>query len=281
VLRPLYELIKFKLSLAVTVSAALGWYLAPGSQSQSILMMLAGVFLLSGASAALNQVQESKYDARMRRTFGRPIPRGAIHPLAAMAISAVMALFGAALLWRYGWLPMALGLANILLYNALYTPLKRISSFAVIPGGLVGAVPPMIGWTASGADLSEPTIWYIATLMFLWQLPHFWLLTIRYGHEYEAAGFKTLRTYMTDVQIKRMVFFWMTITAVYLLSFPLFGIRMPAWLSILLICASVVFIFVYYILLFRRIDPRHEKWLFILSNVFLIVVMGLMIASSI
>lgn len=277
---PVLKLIKYKLSLAVTLSAAAGYYLFPGHNRENILILIGGVFCLAGGSAALNQVQEWKRDALMSRTQSRPIPKGKIRPADALMISLAFILGGSLILSETGIVPVLLGLLTVLLYNGIYTTLKPHSSFAVLPGGLVGAIPPMIGWTAAGGSVAHPNIIFVATLMFLWQMPHFWLLIIRYGKEYEAAGFSTLKRKLDDSQIKRLVFWWMAISLVFLLMAPLFGIDLQAWLFITLAVMNIVFIGFFYLILFRTTSEKMLRLVFILTNVFLtLVLLGLILNS--
>ena len=274
------KLIKYKLSLAVTLSAAAGYYLFSHGNEPGILLLVAGVFCLSGGSAALNQVQEWRRDQLMSRTHDRPIPAGQLKPALSLAISVGFIGMGFVVLLQAGLVPALLGLFNVLLYNGLYTPLKPRTSFAVLPGGIVGAVPPMIGWTAAGGSPGHPVIVFVCTLMFLWQMPHFWLLTIRYWKEYEAAGFRTLKRRLDDGQIRRLVFFWMALSLIFLLTAPLFGIGLKLWMFLTLAAMNVVFIGFFYLILFRRSSERMLRLVFILTNVFLAVVLIALILSS-
>jgi protoheme IX farnesyltransferase len=187
---------------------------------------------------------------------------------------------GSLILWETGIPPVLLGLLTLLLYNGLYTWLKPRTSFAVLPGGLVGAIPPMIGWTAAGGPLSHPNILFVATLMFLWQMPHFWLLIIRYGKEYEAAGFATLKRKLDNSQIKRLVFWWMTVSLVFLLTAPLFGIELETWLFISIALLNAVFIGFFYVILFRTTSEKMLRLVFILTNVFLTIILMALIWNS-
>jgi heme o synthase len=280
ILRSIPRLIKYKLSLAVTLSAVAGFFLFNGRTDVDILILMAGVFCLAGGSSALNQVQEWERDSLMNRTSGRPIPTGQIQPKQGFIISVLFLIAGALTLWSMGWLPMVLGIMNVLLYNGVYTWLKPRSSFAVLPGGLVGAIPPLIGWTAAGGSLFHPNIIFIAALMFLWQMPHFWLLIIRYGKEYEAAGFATLSRRLDDSQIKRLVIWWMVISLLFLLTAPLFGIELQPWLFILIAVMNLIFIGFFYLILFRTTSEKMLRLVFILTNVFLTLVLLALILNS-
>ena len=168
-----------------------------------------------------------------------------------------------------------------MLYNGLYTWLKRRTSFAVLPGGLVGAIPPLIGWSSAGGSLLHPSILFVAVLMFLWQMPHFWILIIRYGKEYEEAGFSTLKRYLNDIQIKRLIFLWMTISSLFLLTAPLFRINLEIWQLIIIAIFNIAFIGFYYYVLFLNPSDRRLRLIFILTNVFLTLILLGFILNSI
>ena len=161
-MRAAASLIRPGVSLAVGLSALSGWLLAtagaPSVAAEGAAVM-AGTFALSAAVSVLNQIQERHLDALMERTRHRPIPRGAVSPSAATFFAVLLALAGfSLLLWLHGWTSALLGLLALVWYNGFYTPLKRVSAFAVVPGSLIGAMPPAIGWTAAGGLLSDPAI---------------------------------------------------------------------------------------------------------------------------
>lgn len=275
------KLIKYKLSLAVTLSATLGFFLFRQGADPALPLLIAGVFLLAGGSAAFNQLQERKQDSLMGRTHTRPIPSGRISPLAGIITAALFSISGLLVLSRFGAAPVLLGGLNLVLYNGLYTPLKTRTSFAVLPGGLVGAIPPMIGWTAAGGPLFHPNILFIATLMFLWQMPHFWLLIIRYGKEYEAAGFPTIKRYLDEGQTKRLIFYWMVVSSFFLMTAPLFGISLRPALFAGMVIVNLALIGMFYIVLFRKTSESRLKLIFILTNVFLTLVLVMLILNSV
>ena len=98
------------------------------------------------------------------------------------------------------------GVLALFLYNGLYTRLKPVSYLAIIPGALVGAIPPVIGWTASGGLLTDPSLIYLSFLIFMWQIPHFWILLVRYYTDYREAGYPTILQKTGESQLKRIVF---------------------------------------------------------------------------
>ena len=146
-----------------------------------------------------------------------------------------------------------LGLVNVLLYNVVYTGLKKVTALAIIPGALVGAVPPLIGYTAAGGGVTDTIIILFALFMFLWQMPHFWLLLARYGSEYEKAGIRTLYGSLNSDQIRRLVMVWIIRSSLLLWILTAISLPFPAPVAVLLLVLNIVFI-----LLFGKII-RHLK----------------------
>ena len=237
-IRMLLELVKVRIAVLSTASAVTGWLLASRSFSLAMLPSIAGVFLLAAGAGALNQFQERDLDALMHRTMRRPIPSGRMRATTALAISILLIVLGALCL-ASNPVALLLGVFTVLWYNGVYTPLKRVSAFAAIPGGVVGSVPPMIGWTAAGGDVFDPRILAVAFFFFVWQVPHFWLLLLRIGDDYARAGLPTLTRVFTRRQLARIIYVWMIATAVACVSMPMFGVASPAWAFVGLAAASV------------------------------------------
>lgn len=190
----LCNLIRLPLSLMVAATALAGALAAPTALGATTLWALGwGVFLLAAASSVFNQVQERAADALMRRTAGRPLASGMLAPGSGIAIGMLLGSGGLALLTaEAGAGPALLGLAALAWYLAVYTPLKRQSSLAVLAGTPCGAVPPLLGWLAAGAPFPAPQPLALALFMLLWQVPHFWLLALPDRAELKAAGFRVL-----------------------------------------------------------------------------------------
>ena len=273
-------LIKYLLSLTVALSATVGCFLFQPDPGWNILFVFSGVFLLAGSSSALNQYQEREWDRKMSRTSGRPVASGKISESAAVLISLTLLIAGGILLAQTGITPLILGLLNIVIYNLLYTPLKRKTIFAVLPGGLVGAVPPVIGWTAAGGDIGDPAILFLATLVFLWQVPHFWLLLIRYGKEYEKAGFESITKYLDSNQISRLAFFWIVLSVLFLASYPLFQIGLNIYPGVFLILMNLTAVIFFYLVLFRNKSEKNYRLAFIFTNIILTLIMLVFIFNT-
>lgn len=273
------DLTKYRLSLAVTLSTVTGYVLASKETGFEIMIPAAGVFLLASGSAVLNQFTERNTDALMERTRDRPIPSGKI----TLSHTAILFTFllgsGLVILGMTGIIPCLLGIANVILYNFLYTPLKKVTSCAVIPGALVGAVPPLIGYTSAGGDIVSYKIIAFMSFMFLWQLPHFWLLLIKYRNDFLVAGFKTPFRSLNETQIKLLIFFWALITSSFLIISGFTGL-IGKKLIYALIIINLIFIVVFYTLLFTKKESFPLKGAFITINSFSLIVMIILITGS-
>jgi len=290
------ELCKWKLSLAVAFSAVTGYMLYAGGLLQGavldsshlidatvaggILLTGAGVFLLSAGASALNQFTERRSDALMARTAGRPLPSGRMAPPAAMVVAVVMLAAGSMVLARGGTWPVLLGALNVILYNFIYTGLKKKTTLAIIPGALVGAVPPLIGYTAAGGAMTDTRIVLFALFMFLWQMPHFWLLLVRFGEEYEKAGIKTLHPRLSDSSIMRLIMIW--ITGSSLLLWILTAILMPfsSTAAVILLLLNCAFIVAFAGIIRTGFDYKQSRYPFIAFNSFSAIVMVILIAFA-
>jgi protoheme IX farnesyltransferase len=263
----------------VTFSSVIGYLLTRNSIDIKFLWVIAGVFLLAGGSSGLNQYQERNIDKLMTRTAKRPIPSGKIKPGPAFLISTFFILTGFLLLLQNGILPALLGLSNAFVYNLMYTPLKRISPLSIIPGAVVGAIPPMIGWTSAGGDIFHPNIIFVAIFMFSWQIPHFWLLMIIYGKQYELAGFSSISRFFNETQIKYLVFYWTLMTSVFIFLFPLFNIILHPALIAILVVLNLGFIYLFYKLIFRKTEAKSIRQAFIAINSFMMLVLLIFILN--
>jgi heme o synthase len=240
-LKILAELTKIRITVFVTLTTVFGYIIYGGAVDISVLVLTTiGILLLACGSAAVNHYQERFTDALMERTKKRPIPSGRISPYGALNISLALILSGTILLITgAGIVPALLGLLNLIWYNGIYTPLKRKNALAIIPGSLVGAIPPAVGWTAAGGSLGDYQIWIISFFFFIWQIPHFWLLLLQISKDYEKAGFPTLTSTFTHEQLARITFMWIMATVVAGFLIPLVGSISSGVFSIGVVLAGI------------------------------------------
>ena len=145
---------KFVLSFAVSLSALFGYVMAKGDVGIDMLIATFAVLLVAMGVSTLNQVQEYKEDSQMDRTKNRPIASGRMAPRTGMIIAGVLITLSIILIYDLlGLIGVNLFLFAFIWYNAVYTPLKKKSALAVVPGAILGVITPEIGWLAEGHSL--------------------------------------------------------------------------------------------------------------------------------
>lgn len=225
-LHTILELGKVRISLPVALSALTGYIMYTGFYDLQGWFLAVGVFLMSCSSGALNHWQESEIDAKMPRTKNRPIPSGKISRLHALFIALAFATAGSLILFFSNpAMALVLSWTTLFFYNLVYTPLKKITAFAVIPGSMVGALPPLIGWAGAGGSLSSEIILLVASFFFIGQIPHFWFLLMMFGDQYKLAGMPSLNQLFNEGQLKRITYTWVltTIASALLVVFFVFS----------------------------------------------------------
>ena len=273
----LFELTKIKITLFVTITTAFGFISAAGNVNAGIIAPVIGILLLACGSAAVNHYQERKTDALMDRTKNRPLPSGRISPQNALYIALVLIITGSVILYiGAGILALGLGFLNLLWYNGIYTPLKRHYALAIIPGSMVGAIPPVVGWVAAGGSILDPQILIIAFFFFIWQIPHFWLLLLILSKDYEKAGFPTLtRTFNRD-QLSRITFMWISATGITGILIPLFGIIKFPLIDFVIFLSSLWLIWKAATLLKSNKEMKSFGFAFRAINIFALLVVILL-----
>lgn len=236
----LFELTKVRITSFVALTTGFGFIAAKGFITLSLFPVLVGILLIACGSAALNHYQEKYTDSLMSRTKNRPIPSGKISAGNALLIAISFILSGSIILYLSGGLiATLLALTNIFWYNVIYTMLKRKSAFAIIPGSVVGAIPPAVGWISAGGSISDPQLFIISFFFFIWQIPHFWLLLLLFDKDYQQAGFPTLTQIFDRDQLIRITFIWIIATGVTAILIPLFGLVKQDIINIALFISGV------------------------------------------
>lgn len=275
------RLTKFPIAAVSTLSAVTGFVAGTNGLSLRILPACFGTLLMAMGACALNEWQERDLDARMQRTKARPIPSKAVSPAAALIFSALLILSGGGLLWALcGLVPAGFGSLAVLWYNGVYTPLKRVTAFAVVPGALIGALPPAIGWTAAGGSAADARLVALAFFFFIWQVPHFWLLLFKYGEEYAEAGFPSLTRLFSAAQLARLTFVWMLATAAASLLLPLYGVSRAGPTAYCLVALDVSLTALAVVVLLSPGNHRALRGAFAGINLYACLVMGLVAADA-
>jgi protoheme IX farnesyltransferase len=188
------ELMKPRLNFLVVATSAAGYYLGAigGVDVALMAQAVAGTALVAGGAAVLNQLYERDTDALMRRTRLRPLPDGRVSPADARTFGIVLCVAGLLMLaTRTNWIAAALALATLIVYLVVYTPMKRRTSQSTLVGAIPGALPAIIGWTASHGSIALGGAALFA-IVFLWQMPHFMAIAWMFRDDYRKAGFPML-----------------------------------------------------------------------------------------
>ena len=268
------DLCKIRIALFSMLSAVSGFMLAADRLDWNIITMMSGVFLLSCGACGLNQYQERDGDKLMERTKTRPIPSGRLRPLHALCVSLALIASGAiVLLIGNNLIASGLGVFAIFWYNGVYTTLKKKSAFAAIPGSLVGAIPPAIGWIYGGGMPSDPRLAALCFFFFMWQVPHSWLIQVTHGEDYERAGLPSLlRTFNRD-QALRIIFIWILSTAIICLLIPMYGM-----VASHVVMAALIFAALWVVLKATGLlrEKTNSAFAFSNSNKYILIVMLLL-----
>lgn len=254
---------------------------AGGEFSAAMIWPVAGIFLLACGASAFNQYQEWPYDEQMERTRRRPIPSRRISPAEGLRIAMIGIVGGVVILmYESNWTCFSLGIINLLWYNGLYTWLKRKTAFAVVPGALTGAIPVLMGWSAIRSDLMAPEALMLAFYIFIWQMPHFWLLTLKYGQEYRKAGFPVLRDIFNEIQIRTIVMTWMIASSGASVLLVYFKVLHHPVLGYAMVIVNIALLAVMAYQLFFATVLRY-RLVFIAANLFMLIVMLSLIADRV
>ncbi|XP_051889296.1 protoheme IX farnesyltransferase, mitochondrial [Pristis pectinata] len=187
------KLSKIKLTALVVTTATAGFAMAPVPFDLScFLLTTVGTGLASCAANSINQFFEVPFDSNMNRTKNRPLVRGQISPLHAVSFAFACSLPGIAVL-ALGVNPLtgALGAFNIFLYTCCYTPMKRLSILNTWVGSVVGAIPPVMGWTAATGSISAGAL-LLGGILYSWQFPHFNALSWNLREDYSRGGYRMM-----------------------------------------------------------------------------------------
>lgn len=182
---------KFRLSALVIISALSGYLFANGHDNYEIFLLLVGGLLVTAASNGSNQIWERDLDKLMKRTEKRPLPEGNMSLTEAYLIVIISLVVGTYMLYQINFYSALLGVCAYISYVFLYTPLKRVTPWAVFVGAFPGAIPPMLGAVAASGkfDVVAGVLFFV---QFIWQFPHFWAIAWVVFDDYKAGGFALL-----------------------------------------------------------------------------------------
>ena len=269
------QLAKLRLSSTVVFSALVGYLLAVDEVDFKILLMLlVGGFLVVASSNGFNQVYEKDTDKLMDRTKERPMPAGRMAASEGLLFSSILGLIGMVILYYINAKSAIFGAAALVLYAAVYTPLKTVSPIAVFVGAFPGAIPFMLGWVAATNEFGIEAGTLFA-IQFLWQFPHFWAIAWLLDEDYKKAGIRMLPSGMKDKKsaFQAMLYaIWLIPVSIMPFVFPYIGIESKLLLTpigAVLILLMGIFLYKKSAVLLKNCDQASAKKLMFGSLIYL------------
>ena len=264
-------LIKYRLSFSVVFSAVCSYLIAFDVFSLTTFsLLIVGGFFVVGSSNGFNQIIERRRDSLMIRTSSRPLPSGVMTVNQALIICSFLSLLGLTMLYIINFRTAIFGLISMIIYLALYTPLKPVTPLSVFFGAIPGAIPFMLGWVAVTDRFSIET-GILFMIQFFWQFPHFWAIGWVSHEDYKNAGFKMLPSGKRDNASAFQIVFY-TIWMIIISTLPYYnftGVLSIGTYSLILILLSG-FLMLYQALKLMRYKDKQNAIRLMYASIFYI-----------
>jgi protoheme IX farnesyltransferase len=276
------DLVKARLTALVLLTTFVGFYLGETGSVNCLLMFhaLSGTALVAAGAAALNQLLERDYDARMRRTASRPLPSGRLQPAAVAIFGGVCSVAGLIYLAvAVNPLTSVVGAVTSISYLFIYTPLKRVTWANTLVGAIPGALPPLMGWTAARNELSGEG-WTLFALVAFWQIPHFMAIAWLYREEYAKAGFIMLPNIDADGSRTAQHAVGNTV-ALFIVSLCPFLLKMNGQIYLATAMILGAGYFWCAVRFARQLTPARARQLFLASIIYLPLLLAAMVCDKV
>lgn len=277
-----FQLIKYSILKHALITFSIGYFLAVFPNSIDHLHYIAvsiGFLLIAAASATINHIMESEFDAKMSRTMHRPIASGKVSSVKAWIFGLVLLGTGVTIMIVNDAInTLFWSMMMLILYNFVYTPFKRISWLNTYIGSLPGAMPPICGWTAVSDVSFELGILFL--VFFIWQVPHFFALGWKYRDQYNAAGFKMLpcedpsgRRTSWHIIVSTVSLTVVVISLTFVMNFSMLYFVVSIILSLAFLWCAALF--------FKTPNDNNAKYLFLVSIIYQPILVFLMVVDRI
>ena len=286
-MRPYFQLIKMNITILVVITSYLGYYL--GLRYMGYLMLeyeswinflylILGTFVSSSGACILNQYFEVEFDMKMNRTKNRPLPKGIIKLNNALILGLFFSFFGPIILLKINFLSALISFLTIFIYIAIYTPLKRYSSFNTIIGAIPGALPPLGGWVAATNQVNIEGL-LLFGILFCWQIPHFYSLAIIYKEDYKIGGFKMLPGVTKNSNLVNFQIIFFTMALIYS-SIGIYALNLTSFIYVFgAVLLGLIFLIYSSIIIFNY-SSKAVKNIFIFSIIYLPSLLLLILIDS-
>ncbi|WP_210402386.1 heme o synthase [Thioclava sp. DLFJ4-1] len=279
--RAYLELCKPKVVMVMIFTALVGELLADplALPIRALILGNLGIAMAAGSAAAINHLIDQRLDARMARTRRRPIPTGLISSGPALVFALALGAAGLILLYTLiNPLTAVLTFASLIGYAVIYTGfLKRATSQNIVIGGLAGAAPPLLGWTAV-TDRIEALPVLLVMIIFVWTPPHFWPLAIHRIEDYRRAEVPMLPATHGEVHTRWQVLFYTTLMVAVTLVPALIGLTSFIYPAAALTLGGM-FLF-YSIAMLVSPDPSWPMRTFRFSITYILLLFGALVIDS-
>jgi len=245
----IFKLFRPKVSIMVGLSAFAGACLYDYNLNLEHIYAAIAAVLLSAGCSAINQYQEQSEDKLMSRTNSRPLPAEQITNMDVIRLALVLISLSAAFIILAGGITGLVFIPiTLVIYNYIYTPMKKRTPFALLVGSVTGAIPPVLGYVTIGGTFHEKSVLIVAAVLYVWQTPHFALLSEKYRTDYAKAGFKTLSGTYGKIKAHKFITIWLAAFVCMLLLVPsidvyCFHITSLLHTTITLLFAAALFVF--------------------------------------
>lgn len=241
------QLIKPRLSFLVVFSASMAYLWATNKHVDALTIWLVSIggFLITGSANTFNQVIERESDKLMKRTSQRPLPQGRLNKNQALWFGFIIGIIGLFVLAQVSILCAALGLLAMVLYAGVYTPLKKISHLAILPGAVAGSMPVVIGCVAATGHLTHMAA-LLFGIQFIWQFPHTWSIAWLLDDDYTKAGIKMMPTVGGRNNASAIIIMLSTFLIIpAALVFKMYNAASVTAISLMILAGITFFVFAY------------------------------------
>ncbi|MFH2091470.1 MAG: UbiA family prenyltransferase [Pseudomonadota bacterium] len=273
-----FQILKLHLCLYIGLASILGYVMASGRFSYIALLIGGFVLVLAMGSAVLNNIQDREYDRAFLRTANRSLPQKKVPLHHAGLICFIMIVAGLAGLFSLASWPCFLGgVLAVVAYNGLYTPLKKRTLLAIVPGTISGMLPVLIGWSATGRPVFDPGMIIIMMILGLWQVPHFFIIELRtQGCQLLKSGvdrFPCFTDLLSQQEIKLQILIWTSLYSLAIFLLLMNGLIDHSWLAGLCAVNATGILFPVTMLVFRQ-ERVTLSFVFAIVNLSMLVFMG-------